>query len=83
MSHPDNTVSERNTTTTTTTSGGAGMGIIVGALVVVVAVLAYFVLGGDGGVSNGAGDVSVTIEGAGDDVEGAAAAVGDAATPSE
>lgn len=82
MSEPDRTVSERNTTTTTTTTGGAGMGIIVGALVVVVGVLAYFVLGGDG-PSTDANDVSITIEGAGDAVQGAAQAVEDAATPSE
>lgn len=83
MAHPDHTVSERNTTTTTTTSGGAGMGFIVGALVIVVGVLAYLVIGSEFGGASDSGDVTISIEGAGDAVKGAAEAVEGAATASD
>jgi len=59
---------ERNEHVTTPSSGGAGMGIIVGALVVVVAVMAYFMFAE--GSAPGSDSVNITIEGAGDAVEG-------------
>ncbi|MEL7256164.1 MAG: hypothetical protein AAGL23_18480 [Pseudomonadota bacterium] len=63
--------------TTTTHTGGAGMGVLIGLLIAAVAILAFFVFGGTdlvGGSSDG-GDVTISIEGAGEAVEGAAAAI--------
>ena len=59
-----------NTTNTPAKTGGNGIAFIVGILVVVVAVLAYVVWGSG---AEGGKDISVTIEGAADAVEGTVA----------
>lgn len=68
---PDHTVVQSG-------GGNTGLAFVVGILVVVVAVIAWFVFAGE--PSSTTSDVSVTIEGAGDNsaVEGAENRIGEA-----
>ncbi|MEO1137844.1 MAG: hypothetical protein AAFW87_00170 [Pseudomonadota bacterium] len=64
-------MADQNNSDTASRSNNAGLAFIVGALVVAVCVLGYMVLGNG---NAGDGDVTISIEGATDAVESAAAA---------